>query len=82
MIKSPFDEPTIKLVIFMEVESLSDRFEQVMVTKESYKRILDAVEKEMKHEGEDFIVPTDDSHSSHFKDIKESYTQEEIDEEK
>lgn len=81
MIESPFTDDNIKVVVFMETKPLSDHFEQIMFTKESYKKIIDAIEKEMRHEGKDFIVTTDDTHSSHFKDIKDYYTQEEIDEE-
>ena len=83
MIESPFNENNIKVIIFMEIAPLSDDFEQIMFTRESYKRILDAIEKEqMPVEKGVFEVITNDDHKYTFKDIKDTYTLEEIKDQK
>ena len=65
---------------------MSDKFEQIMLTEESEKRVLDALHKEMppctecKNCG-GFKVFTNDDHHYTFKDIKSCYSQKKLDEE-
>lgn len=69
----------VKVVIFIESEPLSDRFNQIMLTQEQRKRMLEALRKEMRPlPGGGFDVWMSNVHEYTFPNIKDDYTTEEI----
>lgn len=83
--KSPFSEAfnNVKVVVFMETVSLSDHFEQIMLTHDQLRQVTDSILQQLPHsEDGGFVVTTNEDHSYSFPDIPDSYSLKEIEDEK
>lgn len=69
---------TVKVVVFMEVRSLSDEFEQIMMTAEQMKKVLDLVQSFMPARGKSFVVPTSNKYKIKLTDIRDCYSEKEV----
>ena len=62
----------------MEIEPLTDVFEPIMLTTDQRKKVLDLLASFMKHEGENFIVVTDEDFQTKIPNVRDVYNPEEI----
>jgi hypothetical protein len=80
---SPYKEElhNLKVVAFLEVDPNSDHFHQIMFTGKQIKAVRDYISRKILKVAEDdsFIVTTNDKHCYTFDNIKDEYTDQEID---
>lgn len=82
-IPSPYQFDATKVVVFMEVNPLSDTFVQVKLNPTCYQEVLAVIERHMKHNSRgEFLVKTEDRYVYKFPDIKDIYDEENPDKEK
>jgi hypothetical protein len=48
----------VKVIVLMETEPLTDNFEQILMTQEQMKKVLDLIEGFMPHKGSSFQILT------------------------
>ena len=74
---SQFDE--LKIVVFFELEPLTDDFEQMMLTKEQYKKLLDCLEEMLPPNGRGGrVITTDEDEAHNFANIRTFYSDKEV----
>jgi hypothetical protein len=79
-VASPFlhEFTTVKMLIFMETTPLSDKFEQVALTREVLHKTLDTIRLNLPHNRGAFIVTTNHDVKVSVPNARDFYSKEEI----
>jgi hypothetical protein len=77
MIPTPYQFNTVKVVVFVELEPLSDKYQQICLTEEQIKEVMNTIHDQHSN-SEEFELTLNDKHQYTFANIKDAYTQEEI----
>lgn len=80
MLESPYKNhfDGSRVLVIMEVRSLSDTYNQIMLTKEQRNKVLDLLESFMPHESPTSFLVTTEDEDIVVKDARDEFSAEEI----